>query len=344
MSVERKRSAKFEAALFEGDDPLVVLLTKAAGKGRSYFLASAIPDIEGDLDYYFCVSVKPGVLKRYLRNQCDLRYVYTFAPQRSYFRAEKHEILSEKVSLVAFSGDLSEDLLPAGRFFASDHTTEYGLEETASYEETLFVDGDWEMSEFGDFYRRFADLYAYFASAMKLSDPNVSDRTKEKVKGAITSKPFKGGSSYLGLFSDLFKTLSHSERPGLDSINYASPGQVEIRGIQPVFDALEDAVENYLANTGKIVTAHDDLRKYMSETNLLKIGARTPSLTGSQATILLDKCKLLYRELDAVEFEKIHQLSDSNLIVTAKIALAVYRRLEFSGKFFAQGRIGYSQD
>ncbi|MDQ2089270.1 hypothetical protein [Marimonas arenosa] len=337
------RYAAYVDTLIEADVPILVLLKRQAGRGTSYFFASAMPDDDGDVAYYIVVSAKPSVVKRYFRGQCDLRFLYTYAKDAVFFCAGADDILSERVKLVLFEGEVTEDHLPAPRLFSSSHTSDYGFEEGQSGEEVLFVDGEWEMPEFGDFYSRYSDVYLFLASIERVTDKSVSQVARSRVQSAITSKPFKGGGSYGGLFSDLRRALPYRERPGLDKINYASPGHMEIIGNSEIFGRLEGLVQNFLDHSKEIHEVHDKLRSFLSKGGFLKVNARTPTLSQEQLGFVVSNSKALDARLKLEAYSDLVQISEQNVLVVAKILLAVYRRLEFASRFFAQGRIGFEQ-
>ncbi|MDJ0826547.1 MAG: hypothetical protein QNJ16_13680 [Rhodobacter sp.] len=303
-----------------------------------------MPDDTGQLGYYIVVSVRPSVAKRYFRGQCDLRYIFLYARDRRFYVGSPDQILDERIKLTPFDGEICEDHLPAPRHFSSSHTSDYGIEEGAVGEETLFVDGEWEMPEFGDFYKKYSDIYLYLASFEKLKGRSTSQSEKGRIINAITSKPFKGGSSYLGMFSDLRAALPYRERPGLEKIRYASPGEMDIRGDERVFSNLEKLIIEFLMSSGEIKKIHDELREFMKGLGLLKISARSPQLSADQTEFIARKCKELDSSLGVNRFDDLSTITEGNIVVTAKITLALYRRLFFASNFFAQGRVGYSTD
>ncbi|UWQ55108.1 hypothetical protein [Leisingera caerulea] len=337
----RKITAAHEATLIDGDEPLLVLLKRPAGKGSTYFFGLAIPDDVGELDHYFLVSARPKTARRYFRGQCDLRYVFLYGPTRKYYTATANEIVAEKVQLHPFDGELHEDLLPDARLFSNSHTCDYGLEEERSVEETLFVDGEWEMPEFGDFYRRYSDIYLFVSSFKAMLSSLTTGTQRSKIVDAIITKPFKGGGSYMSLFKDLRLALPYQDRPGLDSISYASPGQMDIRGDLEVFENIEDLIENFLENSAGIKAVHDQLRSFMSKSKLLAVNAKSPVLSAEQAAFLFEEGRKLDAMMKTDVYEQLSQITEGNVIVANKVILAVYRRLQFTSTFFAQGRVGF---
>jgi hypothetical protein len=344
MSAEVKASRNVNVQLvdklFEVDFPLVVLLSKQAGKSTQHFIACAIPDGDGDLDYYFAVFVARQHLIRYFSGQCDLRFLFAFAGGRKYFTfknlpSEK----DKKITMREFDGQLGEHLFPDSRFFAASHTSNYGIQAEVGIEQRLLIDGEWDMQEFGGFYQKFSDLYSYKQAIVYLEGADKS-RT-EQVQRAFRSKPFRGGSSYMGFFGDLFEIIPPRERPALEGIEYHSPGFVDLRGKEDILESIKDSVSRFLESADTIQKAHDDLRGFMTKSKLLSItgGAKDVS-----AELLIELQRLTAAFYDVLPVDgkgSLKDLARQNTIVHAKIGLALFRRLKATAHFFAQGRLSY---
>ncbi|NNK66058.1 MAG: hypothetical protein HKO95_04930 [Rhodobacteraceae bacterium] len=249
--------------------------------------------------------------------------------------------MGERVKLSPFNSEVTEDHLPAARFFSNSHTTDYGIEELADGEETLFVDGEWEIPEFGDFYKKYSDIYVYLMSLKRRDDAQASGTERRSIIDAFLTKPFKGGSSYLSLFNDLKASLPYSLRPGLEKMEYASPGEMDIRGDADVFSGIEDLVKNFLVSSSEIETLHKELRDYLSESGLLAIRAGDRELSVEQARFVQEKCRELDATMGVDKFEALIDITGGNILVVSKITLAVYRRLSVASSYFAEGRVSY---
>lgn len=331
------------ATLFEAGDPLVILLTKKAGKGTQHFVGCAIPDDIGHRFQYFVVYVAKNQLVKYFNEQRDLRFLFAFARERKYYCLQS--LTPNKkgmLSLTEFCGDLSEDLLPDRGFFVTAHTTNYGIADVANGEQRLLIDGGWDMQEFGSFYQKFSDLYGYEKAIEYFTEDNESVRGK-RVEKAFLSKPFKGGSSYIGFFDDLFDIIPLNMRPALDGIVYNSPGHVDLRGSDEILASIKSSVIEFLSNIEEIVEAHDKLRSFMSDARLLSITANVTLDNGSITGDLKRKSAEFFKVLPISGKDQLEKLTRNNPVVHAKIGLALFRRLRATSAFFAEGRLSYEQ-
>lgn len=336
----RKVNVQLVANLFEVEIPLVVLLSKNAGKSTQHFIACAIPDEDGELDYYFAVFVGRQHLIRYFNEQCDLRFLFAFASGRKYFTfKELPKVTDKKFAIQEFDGQPGEDLYPDSRFFVTSHTSDYGIQSEVGVEQRLLIDGHWDMQEFGAFYQKFSDLYSYKQAIVYIKEED-QNRT-EKVQRAFSSKPFKGGSSYMGFFSDLFEIMPPRERPALEGIEYHSPGFVDLRGKDEILKSIKESVSLFLESADAIQKAHDDLRGFMTKSKLLSITGGVKDLGAEPLGELQRLTVTFYDALPIEGKDSLKTLAKHNAVVHAKIGLALFRRLKATAHFFAQGRLSY---
>ncbi|MBW4974426.1 hypothetical protein KZZ08_12415 [Roseovarius mucosus] len=340
VKAQRKMNVRPVANLFEVEIPLVVLLSKQAGQSTQHFIACAIPDEDGQLDYYFAVFVGRQNLIRYFNEQCDLRFLFAFASGRKYYTFKNlPKGKDKKVAMQEFDGELGEHLFPDSRFFVTSHTSDYGIQAEVGVEQRLMIDGHWDMQEFGGFYQKFSDLYSYKQAIAYLEEADTAKT--EKVQRAFSSKPFKGGSSYLGFFGDLFEIIPPRERPVLEGIEYHSPGFVDLRGKEEILNSIKDSVSLFLESADTIQKAHDDLRSFMTKSKILSITGGAKDVSAELLGELQILIATFYDALPIDGKDSLKALAKQNSIVHAKIGLALFRRLKATAHFFAQGRLSY---
>ena len=343
VQVKNKQvSVKIEANLYEVDFPVLLLLKKKSGQGFRHFIASAIPDDDGEVDFYLAVFVARRHLIDYLSDQCDLRFLFAHASGRSFYKITNINPSADgNVFMREFDGEIEDRMLPEPSFFASSHTSTHGLLFATGVEQKLLIDGRWDMQEFGGFYQKFTDIYSFGQAIDYIKKKN--DQKIEAVRKAIRSKPFKGGSSYMGVFNDLFEIIPHMERPSLKGIEYHSPGYVELRGNDEILDSVRESIDAFLENADAITRAHDDLRSFMSKSNLLAITGAARQVDAGVIKQLLVLIEVFFSKLPVDGKDEIREIVGDNPVVVAKIGLAIFRRLRGTSHFFAQGRLAYTE-
>lgn len=335
----RARTAKFELTLFEFIEPMVLLYKST----KSYFIGTALPSEVGYVSKYFIVSVTPKIIKRYFRQECDLRYLFVSAPSRSYFSVKAEDAFESAVKLVPWEQEISEEMFPDHQFFASSHTSEYlPMHAKDSALESLFIDGKWEMEDFGELSTRYRDVYSFEQAVAKMSDASVTMGQKEKIAGAFKNITLHAGGSYVGFFRDLLKAIPANERYGLASVKYASPGRIDIRGKGEIFDTLELRIKKIISNPD-VKKQYNQLYDLMSQSGLLEVSEQVqkPEKDLEQRIEVITKDLLNALGLDI--YELLVKSFSADTINAAKIAMAVFRRFRSVSAFFEEGRVVFER-
>ena len=335
----RRRKVHYEAPLIVIDGPQLICLS--ANKSR--FLALAIPEQDGVKFDFIAVSVSPKNWERYLDSRVDLRFLFTYPFQRTHYTLSSEDLAKGELWLSPYDAAIPEEYLPEHGLFATDHTEEYAEAATAADEEQLFIDGEWEMPEFGKFYQKYSDIYAFLAALNNFRDKTIEQVFKGRIMSAFRKKPFQGGSSYLHLFNELDECLPRHQKLTLDAIKYASPGDVKMNGTSEIFAAEEAIILNYLSERKLINDQYGKLREYLSRRNLLTAPGDRFLEDDPDATAIREMARGLCSAMRIERFEDILALANENSLVAAKVVLSVQRRVEAASMFFAEGRMAFER-
>lgn len=335
----QRRSATFQAVLVYMDEPQLITLVARKTK----VVAVAIPSDNEDSSLFIAVTVSGKDWERYLDGKVDLRYLFTIPTVKTIFHFDLLDMEDSKVMMSPWKGEVDEQYLPSPRFFSSNHTEHYELEERPTDTETLFIDGEWELTDFGQFQQKFSDIYTYLISEKNWRDKTLPVPVRRRVQEAFLDRPFKGGFSYVHLFRDLAKNMPRSDQLNLNKIQYASPGHVEIFGKQEVFESLSHVLENFLENRDEIVSEYNKFYKYLSERHYLRMSGDQFNVDEVTEEHIQDTARKLSERMLAPNYDAVSKLTDDNALVSAKVVMAFYRRLADAALYFAQGRVGYSE-
>lgn len=331
----KNRFLKLEQVLFEFIEPILILFKS----GNTYFFASAMPSEKGFVEEYLVVSVTPKVFKRYFREDVDLRFLFESNPYRKFFKISAGDLAEEKVKAIPFDDDVTEEMLPEPQLFASSHTAEYKpMTNKHDALETLYIDGNWEMEDFGKFSARYRDIYSFEQAVIKLQDTQTSKKQKKKLKAAFQGNSLHGGGSYVSFFKELGEVIPANDQYDLARVQYASPGKVELRGKGLVFDRLEKHVKNMISNESQIRSAYNDLRDYMSKSGFLDLTRSEISPSAQEIDAVNTLNQKLLRKMKLEVFDTIYRITDNNPINSAKISMSLFRRVRAASAFFAEGR------
>jgi len=336
----RRRKAVFKADLVVIDEPQLFCLTA----GKSMIIALAVPEVEDSEFDHIAASVTQKNWERYLGGYVDVRYLFTYPFHRSLYVFHSKDFAEDGVMLRPWENEFSEQLLPSHGIFSSSHTEEFGDFEEADEEEQLFIDGEWQLNEFGSFYQRYSDIYFFSAAVKNVDRQDIPQAYKGRIKNAFARKPFKGGSSYMHMFDELQDCLPRGEKLSLEGIEYNSPGDVRMNGMAEHFSDIEKLISNYVLNRQKIRNSHKKLRDFMTKHQLLGLAASSFDQGSAEAATLEQDAKILSDDLSLSSFDTVKTLCNNNSLVVAKVMLAIFRRIDSASAFFAEGRMAFERD
>jgi hypothetical protein len=338
-SAFRRTKASFEAVLVDADFAALVILKRKNNRGTTYFFGSAIANEEGLITSYFLVMASRETTHGYFIGRFDLHYVYVYAPSAVYYQADADTIFHSEIDLRPFSGEISEDSIPSKGFFARDHNRTYEFVKQPPSVRRITIDGQWSMAEFKEFYARYSDLYVFQEAINSVADKPL-EKISEGYLSAFSSKPFRGGSSYLSFFKGLKSALRYHERPHLAAVQWASPGEIIIKGTDALFDSVERQIKNFEESYDDATESYKRLQKYMQELGWLEINSEEYQKPSSdQLKALSDMIGELARHIHVPCGKSFSQILQGDQIIEAKIFLAVFRRLEAVLGFVREGRV-----
>lgn len=96
------------------------------------------------------------------------------------------------------------------------------FESPGSYK--VLMDGRWELKDLSVISREFEQCYAF----IYCFDAEVSPLSEERIEIALRGYPWRGGYSYLNIYTVLEGQVRWRDRLRLRSIKYASPGWIEL--------------------------------------------------------------------------------------------------------------------
>lgn len=337
MKAPARRSANYVRTLVYVDEPHLILLKSY----KSNIIALAIPSPENRSDF-IAVTVAKKDYEAYTEGSVDLRYLYTYPINRSVFTFNLMDLKDGKVMMAPWEEQIPDDYLPSPRFFSSNHTEVDEADVAQHHVETLYVDGEWDMPDFGEFYGRYSDIYYFLSASHAFSDDEVESEQKKAIKRAFVDLPFKGGISYVRFYSALPASLPRIERLRMDKIQYASPGYVTVNGDAETFDETENLIRAFLKDRAAIKKIYDHFYQYLSKNGYLAQSAENFSNNDPAAHYIRATTMSLVEKLRLPNAEVIKSLVEGNELAFAKIILSLYRRLDETSKFFAQGRANFA--
>lgn len=95
-------------------------------------------------------------------------------------------------------------------------------EEIGAYR--VLLDGRWKLDDLYEFPHAFSQCYAFIYCL----DSQLNPRDKERIDNALVGYPWRGGYSYVNIYTVFQNQIPIQDRPEIKSISYASPGWLDI--------------------------------------------------------------------------------------------------------------------
>lgn len=321
------------------DEPQVILLKT---KQLSYIIAIAV-HAQKNIHPFYGAEISETQLREYLSEKYDLRYLMMRPVFKNWYMLDLGKMENDIVPLkrMQLTESIGKSFLPGKGIFAREHTEDCVLHSGNTYaEDTLCVDGSWDLPEVSYMYRQYRDLYIVFNSSDMFVDPYASSSSKRKVVEAF-NKPWEGGGSYGAFYDSMRGAQTPDERLQLAAMQYMSPGFVRIRGNIKPFHDIRRLVEHYKHNMSAINKEYDEFHKYLSQMNLLTLPANKFDKTDKVAEEVEERAKHFAITLDAIPYARLYKMAGRDQLTVAKVLLSIQRRLANFYEFFLQGRADF---
>jgi hypothetical protein len=287
---------------------------------------------------YVAKVTSDRILDLYLDQKVDLSYVMRSpragAPYVFDWSSFDDEVMMVPAEVVV---DDVDELLPGPGYFARNHTETYrsGVASLLVHH-AYMIDGNWSAKDFSRFYSKIDDLYSIFSFLDDIKDGYGAINTSLSDK--IAKFPWKRGGSYFGFFRDIVADTRDEYPLKVSKILYASPGQIEVRGVKEPLDQIDALLPVMQASSQTLTKVYNDLHGILTRDKVLGSDARdfsnaaTARMSNARATILL-------KGMGITDPERIKSACQGHSVLYAKIALAIFRRGEEFYRFYEEGRM-----
>jgi len=336
--VSAAKSAKLVQVLVFYDEPQLVLLKSDRG---SDMLGMGVNSEKFENTFFGC-EVREKAFNRYLEGKADLRFAFTQALGGNYYLFHLGEgTPGETVSLhlATPSEKGNEEFWPKVGFFSRSHTFSYKVRKFIKETIREFkIDGNWDASDFSHFHRRISNLYALFSVLNRLEGA-TAPKERAYIKAAIQERFWQGGGSYVGFYDDMFDHIQAVSPLGVARIQYASPGQIALRGDKNVFSDIARTLEAFDAAGTEIDRVYSRIHEILRRDKLLRASPTARFSDLSLRRTVYSNCLKLGTALGIEKLDEIYEACDKNTLIFAKVILSIYRRANELYTFHAEGRV-----
>ena len=199
----------------------------------------------------------------------------------------------------------------------------------------ISIDEKWTLDDLYVFSRNYEQVYFLIYSLL----PHEDETIQEKIGHAYSAFPWKGGYSAVNFYNKLKYTTSRKKRPQILSMQYSSPGWIELSLVVGIAVAVERIVKAITTSIRQMNSTYHEIYKGMSERKLLRI--ETPQKeTELEQTYMeyIQKSADSMVELLGLEDREQMDIKSGSPLKTLKILLSLYRRIRTLAEFERLGK------
>ena len=200
----------------------------------------------------------------------------------------------------------------------------------------VLLDKKWTLADLSAFPHAYLQTYAFAYCFQSDLPPRDANRINEVLK----NYPWQGGYSYVNAYFVLQGQVPPKYRPQISSIQYASPGWIDLLlNLDPAV-CVASSVAAIAGSAAAIGKAYSSLQKSLHEISERRKKSDIVKLRLSREEA--KELRLLSEELaELMEFKKLDELVEraGNIEVASKLIAAQYRRLKALTKYVEKGQL-----
>ena len=202
----------------------------------------------------------------------------------------------------------------------------------------ILLDGKWSLEDMTNFSRVYFQNYS-FLYCLESHISNVSTLRTELV---LKDYELRGGLSYVNIYSIFRGHIEKQDKPQIESIQYVSPGWLELALNPNVAEQFARVLAIYLTTPVATAVAYNKLHKIFSDLNKRREKDKVMSLR-----LKLEEVRIAQELRDELAknlgFQSIDALDKhtKDIEESSKLMLAHYRRIAKIAKFVQNGKASF---
>jgi hypothetical protein len=194
---------------------------------------------------------------------------------------------------------------------------------------------EWRLTDLYEFPHAYSQNYAFIYCLDSEREP--SDR--QRIDRALGSYPWRGGYSYVNIYTVLQNQVPRTHRPRIKSINKSSPGWLELFLNVDVAIEVAKSVAILSGSVAAATYAYKNIHKSLGEINInrKKFQLQELQITQAQAKALTSMSLEMAKFLGFKNLKELHERTGSPEI-SLKLLLAHYRRISTLVEYEKNGK------
>jgi hypothetical protein len=198
----------------------------------------------------------------------------------------------------------------------------------------ILLDGEWTLSDFGELPKTYSQVYA-FVYGLEFPD----DLEGYEAVLRFESYPWRGGYSAVNFYKQLQSAVPRRDRPRLLSVQYSSPGWIELSLVVGVALSARRIIKACVDSASELNGLYQEIYKNLHERKLLQIEAR-------EAALQLEEKELKFIETSSRRLAKLLKVpaievisaQSPNRLAELKMLLSLFRRTRKLAEYEKSGK------
>lgn len=207
----------------------------------------------------------------------------------------------------------------------------------------ILLDSHWDLEDLYKFPHTYSQIY-YLQYALY---PHDDIYLLVSISEAFAQYPWQGGYSAVNFYNKLKYLIPKKQRPSIVSIQYASPGWIELSLIPVIAYGIAKTLKHFCSSLKEINQTYTDIQKGMIDRKLLRIEIQGKEIDLEMKRIELEKKYQEFIDESATNlagvlgFESLKSIDErtGSRLKTLKILSSYYRRLKIIADFQGKGKI-----
>ena len=204
----------------------------------------------------------------------------------------------------------------------------------------MLINGEWSLVDLYEFPRSYTQVYSLLYSLQDYFDEY--DDKYEKLQITYNAFPWIGGYSAVNFYRYLYNLIQKDHKPKIITINYSSPGYIELGLILGIAISIKKIVSNFVEIAKELNSLYNDIYKGLQNRKLMRIEVKMKEieLKNEELQFINKSSNELSKLLVFDDFDKIHKLT-GNSLASLKILLSFYRRIRKLAEYQKEEKITF---
>jgi hypothetical protein len=337
------------ADLIHFDGPLLSLFKNV--KGDQYFFYWC--DSNEEMNRWLVYRVTAQEVNAYLSKRISLRDTLLHPSDGLIFAVDINDDLNYKNALLMKPEDLPPSYIPSMNSIYKFSPIIYGEHLDKIIEGyKIQIDGEWSLKDLSEMPTTYSKAYSFLYFLQ-----HAKQFTEKSLKDLFKTYPWLGGYSSINFYNALAAFVLPEHQPQIASIQYASPGWIEINLSNSVAFSIKNAVTAFVASSNDLELLYKEIYQELRNRGLLRDPKRSAENPEEESRSKRKQLQTQFTEMNEADFpqkasdilvnlmrlEGVQEIENiaNNQLIKLKMLLSFYRKIAVLAQYQAEGKAEY---